>query len=48
MKFKKSYTFKKIPKKIHTQKNTKHNLKIDFKILSFWIFLMHVKHVVKK
>lgn len=30
----------------YTKKNTKHELKIDVKILSFWFFLMHVKHVV--
>jgi hypothetical protein len=35
-------------KKIHTQKNTKPNAKIDVKILSFWFFLMHVKHVIQK
>lgn len=46
--FKNHIHLRKYPKKIHTQKNTKPNPKIDVKILSFWFFLMHVKHVIKK
>ncbi len=46
---KNSYNFFKTPKKnIRTQNNTKPNFKIDVKMLFFWFFLMHVRHVVKK